>query len=131
MHGDGGHRHSAIIVVMTSLSVLVMWCGKRQIENMQYRSNTLPSLGPTESRRRLVRLLALRELQVRAVLVVGELGQGDLAPEIGREECVRFRDLHKVNEYAACDPSTRDVLTAAKVAFKKLPIVAVEPFDCV
>ena len=40
------------------------------------------------------RLVLLRgELQVCAVLVVGNLRHRDLAPEVGREERVRFRDL--------------------------------------
>ncbi len=106
--------------------------GKRQIENMQYKSGTLLlPLKPARARRRLVRLLALCKLQVRTVLVVGELRQRDLAPEIGREERVRFRDLHKHKSAITSRLVRMAALTAAKVAFKKLPIVAVEPFDCV
>ena len=84
----------------------------------------------TWAKQYLVRLLASRELQVRAVLVVRELGERDLAPEVGGEESVGLRDLCTRQPPAKCN-DLREMLTAAKVAFKKLPIVAVEPFDCV
>ena len=67
------------------------------------------------------------------MLVVRVLGERDLAPEIGREVRVRFRDL-RANDLSATvstQEKKRRIRTAAKVAFKKLPIVAVEPFDCV
>lgn len=41
----------------------------------------------------LIRLLACCKLEVCTVLVVRKLGQGDLAPEVGCEEGVGFRDL--------------------------------------
>ena len=69
---------------------------------------------------------------MRAVLVVRELGERDLAPEVGGEEGVGLRDLRAyVRQLPAKITKSRRTLTAAKVAFKKLPIVAVEPFDCV
>ena len=71
---------------------------------------------------------------MRTVLVVGELGEGDVTPEVGGEERVCFRNLNaganmSVRLYRVDTNAT--ALTAAKVAFKKLPIVAVEPLDCV
>ena len=68
---------------------------------------------------------------MRTVFVVRVLGERDLAPEIGREERVRFRDLQEAIKHGVFGPNVRHALTAANVAFKKLPIVAVEPFDCV
>ena len=85
----------------------------------------------TWAKQYLVRLLASRELQVRAVLVVRDLRQRDLPPEVGSEERVRFCELqtHCLSEILRVD--CKKTLTASKVAFKKLPIVAVEPLDCV
>lgn len=76
-------------------------------------------------------LLASRELQVRTVLVVRQLRQGDLAPQIGCEESVCFGDLQEGVISIASRSHVDKIRTAANVAFKKLPIVAVEPFDCV
>ena len=67
---------------------------------------------------------------MRAVLVVRELGQRNLAPEIGGKESVGFCDLD-TNENLKNRRGAVQLLTAAKVAFKKLPIVAVEPLDWV
>lgn len=47
----------------------------------------------TNENKYLVGLLAGSELQVRAVLVVGQLRYRDLAPEIGCKEGVSFCDL--------------------------------------
>lgn len=78
---------------------------------------------------RLVRQLGRRELKVRAVLIIRRLRERDLAPQIRSEECIRLRDLKKKRECEKKAYSERH--TAAKVAFKKLPIVAVLPLDCV
>ena len=40
-------------------------------------------------------LVLFAELQVGTVFIVRQLGQGYLAPEIGREECISFSDLWK------------------------------------
>ena len=65
------------------------------------------------------------------MLVERIFGQRDLAPEVGREERVRFCELQEqiFSKILRKDRGLR--LTASKVAFKKLPIVAVEPLDCV
>lgn len=51
-----------------------------------------------ERGRKSIRLLARSELKVCAVLVVGDPREGDLAPEIGGEEGVRFCDLLRDTE---------------------------------
>ena len=84
---------------------------------IQHRMHIYPSLD------------ALRHLEVTAVLVVRQVRQRNLAPEIRSEESVCFGELENmsVNKYFL----RLEVHTAANVAFKKLPIVAVEPLDWV
>ena len=85
----------------------------------------------TWAKQYLVRLLASRELQVCAVLVEGDLRYCDLAPEIGCKEGVSFCDLQTTRISRDTPNDVFERRTATKVAFKKLPIVAVEPLDCV
>lgn len=84
-------------------------------------------------KKNLVRLLAGSKLQVSAVLVVRELRGRDLSPEIGGEECVCFGNLYVelIRIRGNLRRRGRGVRTATKVAFKKLPMVAVEPLDWV
>ena len=63
------------------------------------------------------------------MLVVRVLRDRYLTPEVWSEEGICFCDLHSDSAYKNSKAS--EAHTAAKVAFKKLPIVAVEPFDCV
>lgn len=65
------------------------------------------------------------------------LSRGDLPPEVGSEELVGLGDLRKkkvtrrskqVQEEKMVKEEKR---TATKVAFKKLPVVAVDPLDWV
>ena len=84
-----------------------------------------------ERSRKSVGLLASGELQVRAVLVVGQLREGDLAPEVGGEEGIGFCDLERESNEKMKYRGCKRELTASKIAFKKLPIVAAEPLDCV
>lgn len=98
--------------------------------------NTTRKRGIQSQARKYTRLVPcwLLELEMCAVLVVRGLRYGDLAPEIGCKEGVCFCDLK--------DTSIKYVnmiiyqingggRTATKVAFKKLPMVAVLPLDCV
>ena len=78
-------------------------------------------------RENLVRRLLGNELQVGAVLIEGVLRDGNLTPEIGGKEGVGFGDLRKARYLDRDEYLSRSRRTAAKVAFKKLPIVAVEP----
>ena len=63
------------------------------------------------------------------MFIVREFRERDLTPEIRCKERIRLCDLSICQKNM--DDSQFRAHTAAKVAFKKLPIVAVEPFDCV
>ena len=83
------------------------------------------------STQNLVRLLARSKLEVSAVLVVRKLGGGNLSPEIGGKESVCFGNLLADIISISNQRQYKVLRTATKVAFKKLPMVAVEPLDCV
>jgi len=77
-------------------------------------------------RSHLVNLLG-RQLEVGAVFIEGVLRHRDFTPEVRSEVGVSFGDLCKSMRYGEII-GVRKARTAANVAFKKLPIVAVEPF---
>ncbi len=102
---------------------------------MNTKKNSREECDPGGEKKNLVRLLAGSKLEMSAVLVVRELRGRDLSPEIGGEECVCFGNLCAKQSIRISgireERSELGVRTATKVAFKKLPIVAVEPLDWV